>query len=170
MAEPHLVLNALEPRQAADVLRRACGAERWVAGMLERRPFASTAELLASASEEWQRATEPEYLEAFSQHPQIGEDLPALRERFGSTLDFTSREQAGVKGSSEETLLALRDMNVAYRRRFGFIFIICATGKTAAQMLEALRQRLDNERHAELAIAAAEQAKITRLRLEGLAA
>lgn len=169
MAEPHVVLNALEPRQAADVLRRACGAERWVTSMLARRPFASTGELLASASEEWQRATEQECLEAFSQHPQIGEDLPALRERFGSTLDLTSREQAGVEGSSEETLLALRDMNVAYRRRFGFIFIICATGKTAAQMLEALRQRLDNERRAELAIAAAEQARITRLRLEGLA-
>lgn len=167
--QPHEVLNALEARAAAEALRRACGAEGWVRRMLARRPFASSDALYASADEEWRRSTRADFLEAFAQHPQIGEDLEALRRRFQSTASLSQREQAGVEGADEATLRALRDANAAYRERFGFIFIICATGKTAAEMLAALRARLGNEPDTELAIAAAEQGKITRLRLERLA-
>jgi 2-oxo-4-hydroxy-4-carboxy-5-ureidoimidazoline decarboxylase len=163
--EPHVVLNTLDRGAAAEALRRACGAERWVQRMLARRPFASSEALYASAADEWRASTREDYLEAFGHHPQIGENLDALRRRFQTTASLSEREQAGVAGADEATLLALRDANAAYRRRFGFIFIICATGKTAAEMLAALRARLDNDPDVELEIAAAEHAKITRLRL-----
>jgi 2-oxo-4-hydroxy-4-carboxy-5-ureidoimidazoline decarboxylase len=166
--EAHGVLNALEREAAAEALRRACGAERWVQRMLARRPFASSEALYASADDEWRACTRADFLEAFGHHPQIGENLEALRRRFQSTARLSQNEQAGVEGADEATLLALRDGNAAYRERFGFIFIICATGKTAAEMLAALRARLDNDPDIELSIAAAEQAKITRLRLAGV--
>ena len=168
--EPHEILNGLDRVAAAEALRRACGAERWVQRMLARRPFASSESLYASADAEWRASTREDYLEAFSHHPRIGEDLAALRQRFQATASLSAREQAGVAAADEATLLALREANAAYRERFGYIFIICATGKTAAEMLAALRARLDNPPDAELAIAAAEHAKITRLRLGGLAA
>jgi 2-oxo-4-hydroxy-4-carboxy-5-ureidoimidazoline decarboxylase len=169
MAEPHAVLNAMDEVQASTALRAACGAERWVRSMLARRPFASTEDLYASAEHEWRAASPDDYLEAFGHHPQIGEDLSALRRKFQSTASLSSREQAGVADADEATLLALRDANATYRQRNGFIFIICATGKSAGEMLAALRQRLGNDRNTELAIAAAEHAKITRLRLGALA-
>ena len=169
MSEPHAVLNALSDADASAALRRACGAEGWVRRMLARRPFASTEALYASADEEWAAASPEDHREAFGHHPQIGEDLAALRRKFQSTASLSSREQAGVADADEPTLLALRDANEAYRRRHGFIFIICATGKSAAEMLAALRRRLDNDTSAELAIAAREQAQITRLRLGSLA-
>jgi 2-oxo-4-hydroxy-4-carboxy-5-ureidoimidazoline decarboxylase len=168
MAEPHAVLNALDGAEASAALRRACGAERWVERMLARRPFASSAELYASADAEWQASSREDYLEAFGHHPQIGEDLGALRRRFQNTAQLSSREQAGVAVADEATLRALSDANAAYRDRFGYIFIICATGKSAGEMLAALRQRLANDAGTELRVAAAEHAKITRLRLAGL--
>lgn len=168
MAEPHRVLNELEPDAAAAVLRRCCGAERWVKAMLAARPLASTAALHERALSIWNALAAQDYLEAFSHHPQIGENLEELRRRFATTHPLSEREQAGVNNADESTLLSLRDGNRAYRERFGHIFIVCATGKSAPEMLALLRQRLGNEPAAELAIAAAEQAKITRLRLDGL--
>jgi 2-oxo-4-hydroxy-4-carboxy-5-ureidoimidazoline decarboxylase len=107
-------------------------------------------------------------LEAFSLHPEIGADLAALRQRFASTAAWASAEQAGVAGTDDATLEALRDGNVRYRERFGYVFLVCATGRTAAEMLALLRARLANDPDTEQRIAAAEQAKITRLRLERL--
>ena len=170
MTEPHQHLNALDERAAAEALRRCCGAERWVQAMVSSRPFASQAELEQRAEQCWQALGAEDYLEAFTHHPQIGEDLAALRQRFASTEALSTREQAGVAGAGEATLSALRDGNRAYHERFGYIFIVCATGKSAAQMLSLLRQRLSNPPEQELAIAAAEQAKITRLRLAQLGA
>jgi 2-oxo-4-hydroxy-4-carboxy-5-ureidoimidazoline decarboxylase len=168
MAEPHAVLNGLDEAAAAAALRRACGAQLWVERMLARRPFASSEELYASADAEWEACSRADRLEAFSHHPRIGEDLGALRQRFQSTASLSSSEQAGVADADDATLNALRDANAAYRKRFGFIFIICATGKSAAEMLAALESRMGNGPSEELAIAAREHAKITRLRLKGL--
>jgi 2-oxo-4-hydroxy-4-carboxy-5-ureidoimidazoline decarboxylase len=168
MAEPHEALNQLDAEAASAALRRCCGAERWVQALLAARPFPSTAALHDQALKAWNGLAAPDYLEAFSHHPQIGEDLDELRKRFAATHALSASEQAGVNDADEETLLALRAGNRAYRERFGHIFIVCATGKSAAEMLALLRQRLGNEPAAELAIAAAEQAKITRLRLDGL--
>ncbi|MFT4799054.1 MAG: 2-oxo-4-hydroxy-4-carboxy-5-ureidoimidazoline decarboxylase, partial [Candidatus Azotimanducaceae bacterium] len=110
---------------------------------------------------QWQRATEEEILEAFTAHPQIG-DLDALRNKYAFTANA---EQGQISGTDEETLVVLRDDNRAYLERFGFIFIVCATGKSAAAMLELLQARLPNDRATELTNGAHEQWLITELRL-----
>jgi 2-oxo-4-hydroxy-4-carboxy-5-ureidoimidazoline decarboxylase len=168
MAEPHAYLNALAEPAAAEALLRCCGSERWLAEVLAARPYASTEALHACAERAWQGLGQKDYLEAFAHHPQIGEDLAALRQRFASTHTLAAGEQAGVLGADEATLLALREGNRAYRERFGFIFIVCATGKSAIEMLQLLRERMGNELASELATAAAEQAKITHIRLDKL--
>ena len=166
--EPFQWLNALDARAAAEALRRCCGAERWVSAMVAARPYASTAHLQELGERCWQALEAKDHLEAFTHHPQIGEDLAALRQRFARTEALSTREQSGVLGADEATLRALRDGNQAYRERFGYIFIVCATGKSAEQMLVLLRERLQHAPEQELAIAAAEQAKITHLRLAQL--
>jgi len=168
MTEPHALLNTQSSEAARALLERCCGAARWVDGMLAQRPYASTDALYTQAERCFAELTEDEYLQAFSHHPRIGEDLAALRQRFASTAALASQEQAGTALASESTLLALHEANRAYRARFGFTFIIFAPGKSADQMLEALQQRLANTRTQELVTAVGEQAKITRLRLEKL--
>jgi 2-oxo-4-hydroxy-4-carboxy-5-ureidoimidazoline decarboxylase len=168
MAEPHAVLNALDADAASAALTRCCGARRWVAAMLEQRPFASTAALMEAADEVWRGLAREDYLEAFAHHPAIGADLAKLRERFAATAGWSSQEQAGVAGASEPTLCALRDGNQAYRAKFGYVFLICASGKSADEMLTALEGRLANTAAEELRVAAEEHAKITRLRLAKL--
>jgi 2-oxo-4-hydroxy-4-carboxy-5-ureidoimidazoline decarboxylase len=168
VAEPHEVLNGLSPEAALAALERCCGAGRWARAMRDRRPFASTAALHAAAAEEWGRLDRAGILEAFAHHPRIGADAGELRARFAATGAWASEEQAGVRHAAEAVLEALRAANVAYQDRFGYIFIVCASGKSAAEMLALLQARLPNAPDAELAVAAAEQAKITRLRLEKL--
>lgn len=163
------MLNERSEALARALLGRCCGASRWVEGMLARRPFGSHAALLEAADSLWAALGEQDYLEAFSHHPRIGEQLDVLRARFPETSHWAGGEQAGVRAASEATLLALRDENRAYYERFGFIFIVCASAKGADELLSLLRERLANPRPLELAIAAGEQAKITRLRLEKLA-
>ncbi|HEY6879206.1 MAG TPA: 2-oxo-4-hydroxy-4-carboxy-5-ureidoimidazoline decarboxylase [Polyangiales bacterium] len=169
MGDPHTLLNALSEADARAQLTRCCGAQRWVAGMLARRPFSSAPALHQAADEVWSALDTADYLEAFAHHPQIGESLDALRAKFAATASWSQGEQTAVAHADDATLLALREENAAYRRRFGHIFIVCATGKSAAEMLALLRGRIHNEAAQELAIAAAEQAKITHLRLEKLA-
>lgn len=161
-------LNALPEPDAHQALERCCGAQRWVGGMLASRPFASVAELYERAEAIWQALEARDYLEAFAHHPEIGADLDELRRRFATTAALSQAEQAGAAQASQQTLLALRRQNQAYRERFGFSFIVCATGKSALEMLDLLERRLPHARERELEIAAAEQAKITRLRLEKL--
>lgn len=168
MTEPHVVLNALSESEATSALTRCCGATRWVDAMLARRPYVSTPALLEAADEVWSGLHRVDYLEAFSHHPQIGADLAKLRQRFVNTADWSGHEQAGVQAASEATLVALRDGNVLYFARYGYIFIVCATGKSADEMLALLRARLGNSVEDELVLAAGEHAKITRLRLEKL--
>lgn len=157
-------INAGTAEEARAILSRACGSTRWVDRMLLRRPFSNDARLLSAARIEWFGLTESDWLEAFSHHPKIG-DRASLEARFPATHDLSAQEQASVGGADAEVLAALADANARYLERFGFIFIVCATGKTAAEMLQLLRDRLANDRPAELRIAAEEQAKITALRL-----
>jgi 2-oxo-4-hydroxy-4-carboxy-5-ureidoimidazoline decarboxylase len=163
-----MVLNALEPTEARAALARCCGASRWIEAMLTRRPFATSAVLFADAETTWAALGREDFLEAFAHHPRIGAssgDAPVLR----ATAAWSSEEQARVGEADAETQLALRAANEEYLRRFGYIFIVCAAGKSAAEILALLRARLPNDGARELAIAAAEQARITRLRLEKLA-
>ena len=168
-------LDAAPDADARAILTRACGASRWVDRMMARRPFGSDARLLRTARIEWFGLTEIDWLEAFSHHPQIGDralappKLPSeggsLTARFPATHDLSAKEQAAVGAATDDVLSALAKANADYRARFGFIFIVCATGKTADEMLALLRARLPNDRATELRIAAEEQAKITALRL-----
>jgi OHCU decarboxylase len=162
-SEPHAVVNALPPDDAREALARCCGSARWVAGMLGRRPFASNEALHAAADEVWQGLGPADFLEAFAAHPKIGE------KKTSATSAWSAQEQARASDASTDAASALRALNETYDQRFGHIFIICATGKTAGEILTALRARLSNDPDTELAVAAAEQARITHLRLEKLA-
>jgi 2-oxo-4-hydroxy-4-carboxy-5-ureidoimidazoline decarboxylase len=133
-------------------------------------PFADAAALHAAAEAAFDRLEREDWLEAFAHHPRIG-DLDSLRAKFSphaATADLAAREQASAAGASEIVLRALATGNARYEARFGHVFLICATGRSAEEMLAALEQRLSNAPDAELAIAASEQRKITRLRIERL--
>jgi 2-oxo-4-hydroxy-4-carboxy-5-ureidoimidazoline decarboxylase len=158
-------INAWTADEARAGFLRCCGSARWAGTMTSLRPFASAAALHSAAEQAGRDLERDDWLEAFAAHPKIG-DLDALRARFATTAAMAGREQAGVAGAPDEVLRALAEGNRLYEERFGFIFIICATGKSAGEMLDALRQRLGNDPADEIAIAAAEQAAITRLRLE----
>ena len=132
--------------------------------MMARRPFGNNARLLRAARVEWFGLTEADWLEAFSHHPKIG-DRAALAARFPASHDLSAKEQAGVGAAHVDVLSELAEANEAYLDRFGFIFIVCATGKTAEEMLALLRERFPNDRATELRMAAEEQGKITALRL-----
>lgn len=168
MSDPAAILDAASDAEARVMLTRCCGASRWVTGMLGRRPFGTTEALLRAADEVWATAERPDVLEALTHHPRIGANMDELRKKFASTATWSAGEQAGASAASEETLTALRDGNVRYEARFGHIFVVCATGKTAAEMLALLEARMPNDAETEIRVAAAEQGKITKLRLEKL--
>lgn len=163
------ILDRASETEARDALTRCCGATRWVQAMLARRPYGSDEALFRVADEEWSKVERDDVLEALTHHPRIGANVDELRKKYASTADWSAGEQAGAGAAAEETLLALRDGNVRYEARFGHIFVVCATGKSAAEMLALLEAREHNEPGDEWRIAAAEQAKIIRIRLEKLA-
>ena len=160
-------LNALAEDRAREVLARCCGARRWVEQVVARRPLPAFDDLLIAADEAFATLGPDDWREAFAHHPRIG-DLESLRAKFAATAEWASDEQAGVAGARETLIEALVEANRAYEERFGYIFIICATGRSADDMLGALEERLPNEPEEELGIAAAEQMKITHLRLHKL--
>lgn len=161
-------LNGMGAEEAEAALRRCCGSGRWAGAVLAARPFVSRAQLLGVAQALWWHLADDDWREAFGHHPRIGADVALLREKFSSTAQWSASEQSGVRAASEEVLEALAAGNRAYEARFGFIFIVCATGLTAGEMLARLQERMHNEPAAELRIAAGEQAKITALRLARL--
>ncbi|HUO07298.1 MAG TPA: 2-oxo-4-hydroxy-4-carboxy-5-ureidoimidazoline decarboxylase [Phycisphaerae bacterium] len=167
MSSPLERLNSLPTELARLDLQRCNGASAWVERMLANRPFHTMEDLVTTAEREWEALGEADWLEAFSHHPKIG-DVESLRKKFASTAQWAAGEQSSVQQADEETIRQLAAGNAAYEQKFGFIFIICATGKSAAEMLGALQQRLENDRGTELRIAAGEQAKITALRLKKL--
>ena len=137
--------------------------------MLRARPFSSAQALHETADQVWAGLGPEDFREAFSRHPEIGANIEELRQKFGATQDLSRAEQASVSQAGEATLQALARFNASYRARFGYSFIVCATGKSAREMLSLLQSRIDHAPEVELAVAAAEQAKITRLRLEKIA-
>jgi 2-oxo-4-hydroxy-4-carboxy-5-ureidoimidazoline decarboxylase len=157
-------LNALWEGEARAAFERCCGASRWVEAMMMGRPFETFPAVVAASDDAFDELEEHDWLEAFAHHPQIG-DVAELRRKFASTAGWAGAEQSGTSAASEVTLAALAEGNRAYRERFGYIFIVCATGKSAEEMLGLLRLRIGNDAEAELAIAVEEQRKITGLRL-----
>ena len=153
-------LNSLSEPAARAALTRCCGAARWVERLVAARPFASDAALFAAAERAWWDLGPEHWREAFAGHPRLG-----ASDKGG---EWSRREQAGLDGASAAMRRALAEGNRAYEERFGHVFLLCATGKSAAEMLAELTSRLANDPGRELRIAAGEQAKITRLRLEKL--
>lgn len=160
-------LNHLDRPARAEALRKCCGAAAWVKQMADLFPVADQATLFQQADAIWSSLSPADWREAFTHHPKIG-DLGALKAKFASTSAWAAGEQGAVRQASDDTLQALAAGNDAYEQKFGYIFIVCATGKSAEEMLQLLQQRLPNLPEAELPVAAEEQRKITRIRLEKL--
>ena len=152
-------LNTIDADAAERELRRCCGSTQWAARMAAARPFRDLDDLLARADAAWRALDPGDWLEAFAAHPRIGQPT-------GSA--WASQEQAGAARASAEVRDRLASANRDYEARFGYIFIVCATGQSADVMLAALEDRLTNDPQRELQIAGDEQRKITRLRLEKL--
>ena len=161
-------LNTASDAQAEAAFTTCCGARRWARAMVAGRPFHSRAHLHGYSEEVWWHLGDGDWLEAFTHHPRIGADVNALREKFADTADWSAGEQAGVASADEATISALAAGNSAYDARYGYLFIVCASGLSAAEMLARLEARMSNSPEVELRIAAGEQAKITRIRLEKL--
>lgn len=160
-------INKLSFEAAYIEFHRCCGAKKWVTQMADRRPFSTRDELLAAADTIWNALAPSEWKGAFEHHPRIG-DIETLKEKFASTATWAEGEQSRVRTASDEILMKLAAGNKGYEEKFGYTFIVCATGKSAVEMLDLLKQRIDNGDDKELAIAAEEQRKITRIRLEKL--
>jgi allantoicase len=160
-------LDTLPREEAEAELLACCGSRAWARKMAQARPFRDMSQLLARADEVWAALDREDWLEAFRAHPKIGEKK-AEAAQSAVAARWSEEEQAGSGAPSMDTAEALAQGNVAYDRKFGHIFIVCATGKTAEEMLAILRERLANSPEAELPIAAEEQRKITHIRLEKL--
>jgi 2-oxo-4-hydroxy-4-carboxy-5-ureidoimidazoline decarboxylase len=157
-------LDALPAAEAAPLLESCCGSSEWVRRMLARRPFGSAEALLAAADEVWWSLSREDWLEAFAHHPRIGERAAAAPQG-ARARGWSVDEQRGAAAAPEDVAAALAEGNREYERHFGHIYLVCATGKSAPEMLAILRDRLTNDPATELRVAAGEQAKITRLRV-----
>jgi len=159
--------NALPPSDAEAALLDCCGATRWTKQLAAMRPFDNAESLYKSADAAWQEMDRADMLEAFSRHPQIGQQAATGSQ---SHRQWSEGEQKGAQNAAEDVKARLSRQNRAYFEKFGYIFIVCATGKSAQEMLALLDHRLQNGDAAELPIAAEQQRLIMRLRLEKLIA
>lgn len=157
--------DALPAHEAATLLEQCCGSSAWVQGMVARRPFDTVAVLLRVADELWWWLTPDDWREAFDHHPRIGERVAAVSQSVQAS-GWSAAEQRGVSAAGADVRDALAEGNREYERTFGHIYLVCATGKSAEEMLGLLRARLQNDPITELRVAAGEQAKITRIRLQ----
>jgi 2-oxo-4-hydroxy-4-carboxy-5-ureidoimidazoline decarboxylase len=162
-------LDAMPGPDFRHALGACCGAAAWVSGMEARRPFHTRDALLRAADEVWNALTPADWLEAFAHHPRIGERRAAA-DTGDTARQWSAGEQARAMDADAAARAELADAQREYEARFGHIFLICAAGRTAAEVLAALRGRIRNAPDAELRVAAEEQRKITRLRLEKLTA
>ena len=166
-------LNALKADAAARAFTRCCGSSRWAQRMAEARPFSSTEAIAARSDAIWKALNRPDWFEAFAAHPEIGAGEAGGSGEAGAPSGagvsaWSDEEQVGVAGAADQTRRRLAEANRDYRARFGYIFIVCATGKTGDEMLALLEVRLRHDPGDELRIAAEEQRKITQLRLNKL--
>lgn len=157
-------INSIPSEQAQAEFLKCCGSKRWAAKMTAERPFENVEEMVTTADHIWWALESTDWLEAFDSHPRIGEKRAAAQVA-PESLSWSETEQSGTRSSTQQTMEELAQLNRQYQEKFGFIYIICATGKSAEEMLAILRDRLDNDPATELRNAATEQAKITTLRL-----
>jgi OHCU decarboxylase len=159
--------NLLWPAHAEAEFLKCCGSRNWARILTEARPFADADALFRKADSVWWSLRNEDWLEAFCAHPKIGEQKAAAVQS-AQARSWSAQEQAGMADAARETRAALVAGNLKYQERFGFIFIVCAAGKTSDELLAMLNERLRNDEGTELRLAAEEQRKITRLRLEKL--
>jgi 2-oxo-4-hydroxy-4-carboxy-5-ureidoimidazoline decarboxylase len=157
--------NSASERQAIEDILACCGSLAWAKQLAARRPIADESSLIAASDGVWTHLEPQDWLEAFSKHPRIGERKVAPVTSAQSAA-WSAQEQRSAADMSESVKLALTDANREYERRFGRVFIVCATGKSADEMLAILRRRMNNDDATELREAAEEQRKITHLRLK----
>ena len=155
----YLAAEPMLPRLDLAQLVRCCGSKRWAEAMAALQPFEDVGALMRAADRVWWSLGDADHLEAFGAHPKIGEQ---------SSSAWSQKEQAGAAGAQAQVLAELAEKNREYEAKHGFIFIVCASGRSADAMLADLRARLGTDRASELRTAAEEQAKITRLRLANL--
>ena len=160
-------LNDLMAPAAEAEFLKCCGSRAWADAMAAGRPYATREELFDKAEEISASLTNEDWLEAFRAHPKIGEKK-AVTAQTQQEQSWSSQEQSAMHSASTDTVARLARGNQDYQSKFGFIFIVCASGKSPGEMLAILNERLSNDPQTELKAAAQEQQKITRLRLEKL--
>jgi OHCU decarboxylase len=157
--------NSLRPDEAAEEIFACCGSKAWARDMAARRPFMEEADILTGCDQVWKSLPESDWMEAFRSHPRIGE-WPSPAFAAARSTAWSEEEQRKVAAAGEDVKTALAEGNRAYEQRFKRIFIVCATGKSAPEILEILRRRLQNEETKELHEAAEQQRQIAHLRLK----
>ena len=161
-------LNAASREAAARALLACCRSRRWVDGLLARRPFSSREGLLTAADAAWSETGPNDWHEALAGHPRLGESI--ARDADSRSKEWSAREQAGVSAATAAAQSALANVNREYEAQFGHIFLVAAAGRSAAQLIEIARQRMNNTADVEIGVAGEELHKIARLRLEKLIA
>ena len=161
-------LNHLEEEECRQALFSCCGSTTWVGKMLVCRPFTNETELKEKAIELFRNCTKEDWLEAFSHHAKLGDRSKMKNSDRKNMTEWEKQEQAGTAAANDAILDKLEKANVDYENKFGFIYLLCATGKSASVMLGSLYERLPNDLHKEIGIAMEEQNKITKLRIEKL--
>lgn len=159
------VLNILNKEQSTHFFMQCCTSSKWVQLMVHAKPFSDERSLKKMANIAWESLTNTDFLEAFEGHPKIG-DVDSLRAKYANTKELAGNEQGLVKEADEDVLQTLSIGNKDYEQKFGFIFIVCATGKSAKEMSDLLQLRLTNTKEQEFINAAEEQRKIFQLRLD----
>ncbi len=160
--------NQQTKKKAKEDLFNCCGSKKWVNRLMQSFPFKNEKQLHQLAQDIWyNQCSKKDYLEAFSHHPKIG-DVKSLTKKFAATKEWAGNEQGKVKEAAPETIKELAKKNKAYEKKNGFIFIVCATGKSAGEMLDLLTYRLLYDTEEEMNVAMGEQFKITIIRLKKL--
>lgn len=162
-------INTLPQEELKQQLFNCCGSANWVNKMLPFFPMDDLVELLEDAEEQWYQCNEADWKEAFTHHPKIG-DMDNLKKKFAATAQWAAQEQTPAGKAPQQVIADLAAANLSYEKKFGYIFIVCATGKSAEEMLGLLQQRLSNTPVDEIKIAMDEQNKITLIRLQKLIA
>ena len=159
--------NNLDTESVLKSLKSCCTSTKWQIEVAKQRPFKNLDDFFSLQEKSWLALEKKDFLEAFDGHPKIG-DVSSLKKKYAHTKDLAEGEQSGVNSASDEVVSELSKLNLEYDDKFGYIFIVCATGKSALEMLNLLKERIENDPEFELRIAAIEQAKITKIRLEKL--
>jgi 2-oxo-4-hydroxy-4-carboxy-5-ureidoimidazoline decarboxylase len=155
--------NSADESEAVEAMLACCGSQRWANGMAALRPIPTIAALSETADRVWATMEEPDWMEAFACHPRIGERKASVAAE--KSTAWSQQEQSGATRAPDDVLRKLAEGNTLYERRFGFTYIVCATGKSADEMLAILERRLANDRMAELKEAAEQQRQIMQIRL-----